>query len=55
MIKSIREEIRANLKIKDKKRLNRYKKDEEFEPWEVDWEGESVQDSRELNPYQKFV
>ncbi len=46
LMKSIREEIRANMKIRDKKRLNRYKKEEPFEPWEVNWEGESVQDER---------
>jgi hypothetical protein len=37
MIKAIREEIRASLKVRDNKRLNKYKKDEIFEPWEVDW------------------
>jgi hypothetical protein len=41
-MKSIREEIRGNLKIRDKKRLCKYRKEEIFEPWEVNWEWESV-------------
>jgi hypothetical protein len=37
MVKAIREEIRASLKMRDRKRLNKYRKEEVFEPWEVDW------------------